>query len=102
MILMTFLAMASHEVKKFMKSREPHIGLEDNSFNRWGDMDPGQAPYLLDDLLPPLPHPSNYHEDDGPFTAYCPPSWMYRTEYYVSEADNFGRKFPAGKAFVVR
>ncbi|XP_071088147.1 uncharacterized protein [Haliotis cracherodii] len=93
MILMTFLAMASQEVKKFMKSREPHIGLEDNSFNRWRDMDPEQAPYLLDDLLPPLQHPNNNdNEDDGLFTAYRPPIWMYRTEYYVSEAD---------KAFVV-
>lgn len=83
---------------------EPHIGLEDNSFNRWGDMDPGQPPYLLDDLVPPLPHPNNYHEDDGLFTAYRPPIWMYRTGYYVSEADkyerNFGRKFPSDKAFV--
>ncbi|XP_071087127.1 uncharacterized protein [Haliotis cracherodii] len=112
MIFLTFLAMAVHEIKKFKKSLEPYNGPEDDPFVRWVDVDPGQAPpsmpFLLDDLIPPPPNPNNYHNDGQshvPSAACCPPIWMYRTEYYASEADkyekNFGKKFPADKAYVV-
>ncbi|XP_046573852.1 uncharacterized protein LOC124281880 [Haliotis rubra] len=81
MLLLPFLAMATHEIKKLMALRDPDKVPNDDLLVRGVYVVPGQPPscmpYHLDDLIPSPTDPNNHVCDDCRSAAniYCPPVW---------------------------